>query len=152
QRDEFGGAITVSDVMNTTRDPASHHDDDGEAAVLRASLLTQAGFVDHDQPVAALSGGWRKRLAIVREISRKPDLLLIDEPTNHLDLAGIDWLEELLGGQRFAFVIVSHDRYLLDRVTNRTIELNPAYPDGSYSVDRPYSTFLERREEFLAGQ
>ena len=83
---------------------------------------------------------------------KQPDLLLLDEPTNHLDLEGIRWLEELLAGARFASLIVTHDRYFLENVATRVVELNRAYPGGSFSVNGPYSTFLEKREEFLAGQ
>ena len=99
-----------------------------------------------------LSGGWRKRLALAREIIQRPDLLLLDEPTNHLDLEGIQWLEETLIGAPFAFLVVSHDRYFLERVTDRIVELNPVYAEGYFSVSGNYSVFIEKRAAFLDAQ
>ncbi|MBI5863555.1 MAG: ABC-F family ATP-binding cassette domain-containing protein, partial [Planctomycetes bacterium] len=73
-------------------------------------------------------------------------------PTNHLDLAGVLWLEAELGRAAFPFVVISHDRYLLEIVPTRIIEINPAYPEGCWGVAGPYSTFLIRREEYLEGR
>src|SRR6185437_3077842 len=96
--------------------------------------------------------GWKKRLAIVRQIATRPDLLLMDEPTNHLDLEGILWLEDLIDAERFATLTVSHDRRFLEEVANRIIELGRAYPEGFLSHNGTYSEFLEKREDFLAAQ
>ncbi len=115
-------------------------------------VLSKFGFDDPARPVASLSGGWRKRLALAREVIRQPDLLLMDEPTNHLDLEGIQWVEEMLAGASFAFLVVSHDRYFLERVTNRVVELNPMFSGGYFSVSGSYSTFLEKRSDFLEAQ
>ena len=81
-----------------------------------------------------------------------PDILLLDEPTNHLDLAGIEWLEELLAQAPFACVVVSHDRYFLENVATEMAELSRVYPDGLLRVRGNYSTFLEKKEEFLHAQ
>ncbi len=81
-----------------------------------------------------------------------PDLVLLDEPTNHLDLAGIEWLEELLAQAAFACVIVSHDRYFLENIATDMAELSRVYPDGILRVRGSYSTFLEKKEEFLHAQ
>ncbi len=116
------------------------------------SGLEDAGFPDPHQPISKLSGGWRKRLAILGQVLKEPDLLLLDEPTNHLDLGGVLWLEKFLSGLRFSYLVVTHDRRFLERVTNRVIELNRRYPEGHFSSTGNYSKFLEKREELFANQ
>jgi len=127
--------------------------DEGERPGRIAQALGRAGFADGRDEVAALSGGWQKRLAIARELAGQPDVLLMDEPTNHLDVEGILWLESLLAarGQR-ACLVVSHDRYFLERVVTRMLEVNRIYPAGLFETDGRYSEFLARRDEFLKGQ
>ncbi len=117
-----------------------------------AETLGRAGFEDVEARAVELSGGWQKRLAIVEALVQHPDILLLDEPTNHLDLHGITWLEDLLEQAAFASVIVSHDRYFLENVTTAMVELNRIYPEGSLRVQGNYSTFLEKKEEFLHAQ
>jgi ABC transport system ATP-binding/permease protein len=117
-----------------------------------AETLGRAGFEDLDAEAASLSGGWRKRLAIVEAMVQSPDVLLLDEPTNHLDLAGIEWLEALLQDASFAVVVVSHDRYFLENIATDMAELNRTYPDGLLRVRGNYSRFLEKKEEFLHAQ
>jgi len=114
--------------------------------------LAKIGFPDPQQPAATLSGGWVKRLAIACALVRAPDLLLMDEPTNHLDVEGILWLEKLLRSEALAFLAVSHDRYFLENVTNRIIELNPCYATGVLDTRGNYSAFLEKKDEALRGQ
>jgi ATP-binding cassette subfamily F protein uup len=114
--------------------------------------LHQAGFMDPDMPVRLLSGGWRKRLSILSRIVLEPELLLLDEPTNHMDLEGVLWLESFLSAPGFSFLIITHDRRFLERVSNRVIELNARYPEGHFSVSGNYSLFLEKREDLFQGR
>jgi ABC transport system ATP-binding/permease protein len=146
----FDPQVTVEEVVLAGLDGerAEEHEKSTRAAV----ALSRAGFVDSTQRVSALSGGWRKRLAIARELARAPELLLMDEPTNHLDLEGIAWLEELLGSAAHAFLVVSHDRYFLENVAARMIELSRVWPSGLYEVKGGYSRFLAEKDAALAGQ
>lgn len=120
-----------------------------EGPVAARKMARRLGFDDAAATVASLSGGWRKRLAIGCALVQKPTLLLMDEPTNHLDLAGIAWLERFLERTNVALIMSSHDRYMLERIPNRIIEINPRYPGGFFSVRGAYSDFLEKREDLL---
>jgi ATP-binding cassette subfamily F protein uup len=123
-----------------------------ERTTRAAIVLTQFGFADPDGQADVLSGGWRKRLALAREIVRCPDLLLLDEPTNHLDLPGIVWLERLLRAASFGYLVATHDRAFLRAVADEIIEVNRVYPDGCFRAAGSYDQFLDRREAFLEGQ
>jgi ATP-binding cassette subfamily F protein uup len=126
--------------------------DDHEKTARVAVALGKSGFEDPALQTDALSGGWRKRLAIAREIVREPDILLLDEPTNHLDVEAILWLESLLQSEPEAFIAVSHDRYFLDNVAKRMLELDPVHPDGLLQLDGSYADFLEKRDALLRNQ
>ena len=117
-----------------------------------AEILGRAGFTDRTVLTDTLSGGWRKRLAIARELALEPDILLLDEPTNHLDVDAILWLESLLKSEPEAFVVVSHDRMFLENVAGRMLELNRVYAGGIFQSDGRYSDFLEKRDALLANQ
>ncbi len=106
-------------------------------------LLDRLGVKDWDRPVAELSGGARKRVAIARALLARPDLLLLDEPTNHLDADTVDWLEEELDARSGALVLVTHDRYLLDDLVDRIVEITPA--GGVTSWPGNYEAFLEQK-------
>jgi len=126
---------------------------DAEDRHARVSLtLGKVGFPDMRERAATLSGGWTKRLAIACALVRAPELLLMDEPTNHLDVEGILWLEKLLRMEAQAYLVVSHDRYFLENVTNRIIELNHCYPTGIFDTRGNYSAFLEKKDAALRGQ
>ena len=139
---------TVEDAIAAALDAVDADDRPGRIAL----ALGLAGFPDGRAEVNTLSGGSQKRLAIARELAAKPEILLMDEPTNHLDVDGILWLEAVLMEQARAVLVVSHDRYFLEHVATRMLELNRAYPDGLFQTDGQYSDFLARRDDFLRGQ
>ena len=126
--------------------------EDYEAHTKANILCNKLGFEAADQKVGTLSGGWKKRLSIGIRLAQTPDLLLLDEPTNHLDMEGIYWLEQFILNSRQTFVIISHDRYLLETLSTRLVELNPLYEEGYFSVNGKYSDFLEKREDWLETQ
>ncbi len=150
QESRFAAGETVRSVVDKALDRSNVSGT--ERGTRFAETLGRAGFDDLEQPATALSGGWQKRLAIVEALVQNPDILLLDEPTNHLDLAGIEWLEAILQNAAFACVVVSHDRYFLENVAIEVAELNRTYPDGLLRVRGNYSTFLEKKEEFLHSQ
>jgi ABC transport system ATP-binding/permease protein len=144
----FPAGRTVDDVVRASLAGVDEEDRPGRLA----QALSRAGFADGRASLDTLSGGWKKRLAIARELAAAPDILLMDEPTNHLDVEGILWLEDLLTERARAFLVVSHDRYFLEHVATRMLELNRVYPDGLFETEGRYSEFLARRDEFLRGQ
>ncbi len=150
QDSQFAPGVTVNSVIIAALDRIGTPET--ERGLRSAEILGRTGFENFDVEAAALSGGWRKRLALVEALVQRPDVLLLDEPTNHLDLAGIEWLEEVLRSATFACVVVSHDRYFLENIATEVAELNKAYPDGLLRVKGNYSKFLERKEEYLASQ
>ncbi|MEE1100457.1 MAG: ABC-F family ATP-binding cassette domain-containing protein [Agathobacter sp.] len=106
------------------------------------SLLTRFGINDFKQPTGQLSGGQRKRLALVAAVLKPCDVLIMDEPTNHLDYEMVEWLESYLRGFKGAIIMVTHDRYFLDSVCNRIVEIDKG---NTYSYDTNYCGFLERK-------
>jgi ATP-binding cassette subfamily F protein uup len=146
----FPGDRTVEGVL--TEILLAEQREGFEAAGRVAAMLGRAGFTDPRQSVAGLSAGWRKRLAIARELVPAPDVLLMDEPTNHLDVEGILWLEALLRTEVSAYLVVSHDRYFLEHVVSRVLELNRCYPGGLFQAEGRYSDYLLRRDEALREQ
>ncbi|MGC1635111.1 MAG: ATP-binding cassette domain-containing protein, partial [Candidatus Acidiferrales bacterium] len=150
QISEFDKNATVRSVIEAGL--AKSGVPESERGYRTEEALHRAGFEDPEIVTSALSGGWRKRLAIVEALVEQPDILLLDEPTNHLDLAGIQWLETILENASFAYVVVSHDRYFLENVARQMVELNRTYEDGFLRVNGNYSKFLEAKEEYLHAQ
>lgn len=112
-------------------------------------VLTQLNITDFNQPVRELSGGQRKRLALAKAIISNPEFLILDEPTNHLDVEMIEWLEDYLKRSRMTLLMVTHDRYFLDRVCTKIIELDDKQ---IYSYDGNYDYYLSKREERINAQ
>lgn len=136
-------------VEGAIRDNAQEEESEDKVG----ELLSLLGLTSiSDRRVGDLSGGWRKRVALARELVNSPQLLLLDEPTNHLDIESIVWLERFLSQQRMAVVTITHDRLFLQRVANRILELDKRNPQGLLNVRGDYATYLERKEQLLSEQ
>ncbi|MDB9527257.1 ABC-F family ATP-binding cassette domain-containing protein [Oscillatoria sp. CS-180] len=107
-------------------------------------ILSKLGIKDFDARVGDLSGGYRKRIAIAAALLSSPDALLMDEPTNHLDAESVEWLQSYLNGFRGALLLITHDRYFLDQVTNRILEVDRG---DLYGYSGNYSYYLEKKAE-----
>ncbi|AMW29046.1 ABC-F family ATP-binding cassette domain-containing protein [Arthrospira platensis] len=105
-------------------------------------ILTKLGIEDFDATIGSLSGGYRKRIALAAALLREPDVLLMDEPTNHLDAMSVEWLQDYLNSYRGALFLITHDRYFLDKVTNRIIEIDRG---DLYTYSGNYSYYLEKK-------
>lgn len=133
----------LSILENVIGDEKENWDMEGSAK----SILNKLGFTDYDKSAANLSGGEKKRVALVRTILHPADVLILDEPTNHLDAQMAAWLENFLKNYRGTVIMVTHDRYFLDKVTNKIYEIDKG---KIYSYETNYSGFLElkaQREE-----
>jgi ATP-binding cassette subfamily F protein uup len=107
-------------------------------------ILSKLGIEDFDARIGDLSGGYRKRIAIAAALLADPDALLMDEPTNHLDAESVEWLQSYLNGFRGALLLITHDRYFLDRVTNRILEIDRG---DLYSFAGNYAYYLEKKAQ-----
>ncbi|MBQ8202499.1 MAG: ABC-F family ATP-binding cassette domain-containing protein [Clostridia bacterium] len=124
--------------------PARHGEDTSTAAYEAQTILTQLGFTDLNQPVSELSGGQRMRVALAGVLCRESDVLLLDEPTNHIDLDMAQWLEDRLLARKGTLIVVTHDRYLLERAFGRIFHVG----DGKVDVyNCAYSGYLEERAQ-----
>lgn len=139
----FGTDMTVMDYC---LDVKHHiHEEDAQNYVDRTrQLLSQLDINDTGAHIATLSGGQAKRVALAKVILSEPDLIILDEPTNHLDIGIIEWLENWLTRSRVTLLMVTHDRYFLDRVTNKIIEIDR---EQIFTYDGNYDYYLHRRQE-----
>lgn len=119
-------------------------DSDSERHSLYVRLLSQLGVNDTSADIEHISGGQRKRVALARALASEPDLIILDEPTNHLDIDAIEWLEGYLKRSRVTLLMVTHDRYFLDRVCNRIIEIDR---ETIFTYDGNFDYYLRRRRE-----
>jgi ATP-binding cassette subfamily F protein uup len=150
QNSIFARGLTVRQVLEKALTAA--HVNEAEREGRLREITGRAGFSSLDAEAAALSGGWRKRLAIAEALVSSPEVMLLDEPTNHLDLAGIEWLEDLVRNASYATVTVSHDRYFLENTSSEIIELNRIFADGLLRVKGNFSRFLEEKQAHLESQ
>lgn len=136
QDPQFPDGVTVADVCD-------------QASPELERILSKLKITDMHQPVSQMSGGQRKRLALAHVLIDQPQLLILDEPTNHLDLEMVEWLEDYLNHTRMTILMVTHDRYFLDNVCNKIVELADK---TLYSYKGNYAYYLEKREERIATQ
>jgi ATP-binding cassette subfamily F protein uup len=130
------------DITHLSEQMDAHHAWDFEQRAKQ--ILTKLRITNFDQKVGELSGGQRKRVALANVLISEPDFLILDEPTNHLDLDMVEWLEEYLSKSRSTLLMVTHDRYFLDRVCNVILEIDQ---QQLYSYKGNFSYFLEKRQE-----
>ena len=129
---------------DTVLDACFNHEGNDEKVLRAKQILTQLKIRDLYQPMGQLSGGQRKRVALANVLITEPDFLILDEPTNHLDVEMIEWLEGYLGRSNKTLLMVTHDRYFLDRVCNLIIELDNRQ---LYTYRGNYSYYLEKRQQ-----
>ena len=140
-------------VLDAVMEGNLRHDNEWSLESEAKTMLQKLGITDYEQPIAQMSGGQRKRIALANTLLSRADVLVLDEPTNHLDSSMADWLEDYLKNFRGALVMVTHDRYFLDSVSNRIVEIDKG---KTYSYQTNYSGFLqlkaEREEMALASE
>ncbi len=134
------------DPKETVLDACFNHHGDEEKVLKAKQILTQLKIADLNQPMGELSGGQQKRVALANTLITEPDFLILDEPTNHLDLEMIEWLEGFLSRGNKTLLMVTHDRYFLDRVCNLIIELDN---NTIYTYQGNYAYYLEKRQARL---
>ena len=132
------------DPMESVLDACFNHQGEEEKVLKAKQILTQLKIRDLDQPMGQLSGGQQKRVALANVLITDPDLLILDEPTNHLDLEMIEWLEGFLNRGNKTLLMVTHDRFFLDRVCSVILELDD---QTIYTYRGNYSYYLEKRQE-----
>lgn len=134
------------DPKETVLDACFNHHGDEEKVLKAKQILTQLKIADLNQPMDELSGGQQKRVALANTLITEPDFLILDEPTNHLDLEMIEWLEGFLSRGNKTLLMVTHDRYFLDRVCNLIVELDN---NTIYTYQGNYAYYLEKRQARL---
>ena len=174
QLPDLGGASTVLDAclhgddprsvaIKTYEEALSTGDSDAMTSAIQAmdgsvawdyeerfkQILTQLKITDYSQPVKELSGGQVKRVALARLLIDEPQMLILDEPTNHLDIDMIEWLENYLQRSRVTLLMVTHDRYFLDNICNRILEMDQ---HSIFSYSGNYNYYLEKRAERIEAQ
>lgn len=134
----------VSALEYATPLPEPGHEENWNGVDLARQMLTQFNISDVNMPLQQLSGGQAKRVALAKVLLTDPDMLILDEPTNHLDIDMIEWLESYLSRQRVTLLMVTHDRYFLDKICSRIIEIDR---HNMYSYDGNYDYYLQKRGE-----
>ncbi|MDO4822922.1 MAG: ABC-F family ATP-binding cassette domain-containing protein [Bacteroidales bacterium] len=144
---QFDPSLTVMEaVMQRCQDERNEMTEIEDIKLLAVQTLTLLKIADLSQKISELSGGQIKRVALAKVLIGKPDMLILDEPTNHLDLEMIEWLENYLSRTTMAILMVTHDRYFLDRICSQIIEMDDS---RIYTYKGNYAYYLEKRQERL---
>lgn len=144
---QFDPSLTVMEaVMQRCQDERNEMTEFEDIKLLAVQTLTLLKIADLSQKISELSGGQIKRVALAKVLIGKPDMLILDEPTNHLDLEMIEWLENYLSRTTMAILMVTHDRYFLDRICSQIIEMDDS---RIYTYKGNYAYYLEKRQERL---
>ncbi len=131
-------------VLEFTTPRPSLHEEPASAAERAARMLTQFGLTDLSKKMSTMSGGQIKRAALAKVLLEEPDMMILDEPTNHLDIEMIEWLEQWLSRQRVTLLMVTHDRYFLDKICNKIIEIDR---EQIFIYEGNYDYYLAKRQE-----
>ena len=142
QKPEFANKITALEAALPLKKDIA--DSPANYEPQAKNMMNKLGFKNYTQPIEELSGGQRKRIALIRTLLTPADILILDEPTNHLDSAMNEWLEDYLKKYRGALIMITHDRYFLDTVVNRIVEIDKG---KLYSYECNYLGFLERKAQ-----
>ena len=146
----YENAVNHNDTVNLEKlipEMDAHSAWDYETTIKQ--ILSELKIDTYDKKIKFLSGGQKKRVGLAKILISNPDFLILDEPTNHLDIEMTEWLEEYLGKSNATLLMVTHDRYFLDRVCNQIIEIDES---GLFSYDGNYAYYLEKREERIASR
>jgi ATP-binding cassette subfamily F protein uup len=153
QSPTFGTDDTVMSALLSGAPDPHEYMTLAKAEELMSKLSLDTEKVTRETLVSTLSGGWKKKVALGRELMKEPDVLLLDEPTNHLDLESIFWFEDFLATQtQMAVLTITHDRLFLQNVANFIYDLDPKYKDGLLKIQGSYADYVESRDILLEGQ
>ncbi|MBC62065.1 MAG: ABC transporter ATP-binding protein, partial [Zetaproteobacteria bacterium] len=149
QKSEFKSEQSIS---NTIKQNLENHIDALGIDISIKKLSTQLKIDDLSKNISSLSGGQKKKLAILLELEKSPDVVIFDEPTNHLDLSSVLWLEKILSKANYPWICISHDRFFLQQVAKSILEINPIFNNSHLLLSGSYDHFIKEKKVYLQDQ